>query len=300
MMLKKIVLIICITVLLSSCGVKTMKIEKPIFPESAAVGYNIDNAKVVFKLNGEEIDDAFVYEITNKTFNYFEIKSILKKFGFDKPEKEVYAGISIYKEGDNELQITDDGLYIYTTYEKGEDFVSALTDETVKAKAEKILEEYGIALDEFCVAGYSESKISNGTSESVVGKGVSFARTVDGKRVYGPMAASVEFHAAGKTIIRNNCNKYENETKVEPDTFENIKSKILSNEAWLTYGEAQIESIDLIEITEWKFIYYDGSDMGETKYVQPCIRFIGTAFDKDGNSTSFSSTVPMLREEYYK
>lgn len=289
-----VLLIISSVLIFYFCGGTVLMIGKPDFYNNT-VNYDSSNTEIVFKISDEAVDEKMpVYRIKSSRFGNFEVKNLLSAFGFEEPAKEVSGAVTYYREGDKELKISKSG-YLYTVKNSDESFL--LSEETVKAEAEKFLNDKGLLPDDFELAGYSKTEHSGANTTSVSEIGVTFAKTVDSHRTVGGKAAiTVSFNKGGFSAVeQKNNEEYRKKGTVKCDIFENFKGKILSDEADITHGEKDDFKLKRIEITECEIVYYKGAGFIGQKYLQPCIRFSGTAFDDNGNSTTFSSTIPMKK-----
>ncbi len=275
-------------------GGEVLMIGKPEFPDKSSSKYDTSDTEIVFKISDEKLDRRMpVYKIKSSKTKNSEVKKLLAAFGFEEPEKEVNGSITYYREGEKELKITQNGGYHYTVKNNSGSFL--LSEESVKAEAEKFLLEKGLLPDDFGFSGYSKTENSNSNTKATSAMSAIFARTIDGHSVAGTKTTiSVEFNQNGlSSVEKRDDEKYRKKGTVKCDTFENLKGKILSDEANIIYGGKEAFKVKRIEITEWEVVYYKGSGVIDKKYVQPCIKFSGTAFDDSGNSTEFSSTLPI-------
>ncbi len=293
---KVVILLVASVLILYFLGGEVLMIGKPEFTDKSSAKYDTSDTEIIFKISDETLDRRMpVYKIKSIKIKNSEVKKLLSAFGFEKPKKEVDGSITYYREGEKELKISQNGGYHYTVKNNSGSFL--LSEESIKAEAEKFLLEKELLPDDFEFAGYSKTENSNVNTTSTSAMSAIFARKIDGHSVAGTKATiSVEFNQNGLSSVKREDNeKYRKKGTVKCDSFENLKDKILSDEANISYGGKEAFKVKRIEITECEIIYYKGSGVIDKKYLQPCIRFTGTAFDDSGNSTSFSSTVPMRK-----
>ncbi len=292
----KVIIITVAALLLLSSAFLMAKPQKPVFP-GTTIDIDYEAAKVEFKLSNEELDTKMpVYRVSKMKIKNSEVQKLLAAFSFENPEKERRSGNTYYTEGEKELVIYASGSYRYTNKNNGGESDFLLTEEWVKNDAEKFLDDNGLLPDDFSFDGYFTTEQSGGSSSGITEIGIVFEKRLDTHEVVGPAAQIIlTYNENGLVSLEGNNIKYSKKMSAKCDTIEGLKDKALSEDALISCDETEMKKVSRIEFTDWKIIYYDGKEVNKAKDVQPCIVFIGTAFDDEGDSTKFSSTVPMLK-----
>lgn len=292
---KVIIITVAVLLLLSSAFlIVRPKLQKPVFP-GTTIDIDYKAAKAEFKLSGTPLDTKLpVYRAVKMKIKNSEVQKLLAAFSFENPEKERRSGNTYYTEGEKELVIYSNGSYRYTNNKGNSDFF--LTKESAKSDAEKFLEANGLLPDDFSFDGYLISEQSGESSSDITEIGVVFEKRLDTHEVVGPAAKiTLTYNKNGLVSLEGSNVKYSKIMSAKCDTIESLKEKALSDGALITYGETEMKKVSRIEFTDYEIIYYNGEDVNNAKFIQPGLKFIGTAFDDEGNSTSFTSTVPMLK-----
>lgn len=292
----KVIIITVVVLLLLSAAFLLVRhgLQKPVFP-GTTIDIDYKAAKAEFKLSEAALDTKLpVYRAVKMKIKNSEVEKLLAAFSFENPGKERRSGNTYYTEGEKELVIYSNGSYRYTNNKGNSDFF--LTKESAKNDAEKLLEANGLLPDDFSFDGYLISEQSGESSSDITEIGIVFEKRLDNHEVVGPAAKiTLTYNKNGLASLEGNNIKYSKIMSAKCDTIESLKAKALSDDALITYGETEMKKVSRIEFTNYEIIYYNGREVNNAKYVQPCLKFIGTAFDDEGNSTSFTSTVPMLK-----